>query len=416
MGKAKASSRKTNDLGSSGGPRSGCIRKRPKANTLRKFLTTMPGEHNLKTGVNIYEQLQSDSAVKNNKQQQPTINNKTYRPPPLIVTGNNNGVKDLLNVNGINKFNLKIISIGTKIFLENDDDFNKVHDALKSQAIEFFTHSTKGQKVLKVVLSGLPELPTKVIQDELALLNIYPTQISIMTTRKPNPHRALYLLHLNSNEMTLQDLNKVKAVYHTIVKWNKYKPNFRGPTQCRNCSMYGHGTQNCHRKPICNLCASSDHNQSNCPLRSLDKDSSPVYKCSYCARNNYTPINHRASDPNCPGRRAYTDSRKQSANHQNAKRQPIQSTESQPKKRTFIDAPAPVPLTSTFSNIVSNIQKDSNHARNDTDDKNGEHQSESLFSTSELLQIFTNAIGQIRNCRTKLDQIQVIASLISHAI
>lgn len=415
MGKSKGSSRKTNDLGSTGGPRSGSIRKRPKPNMLRKFLTVMPGEHNLKTGVNIFEQLQSDNAVRNNKQQQPTTS-KTYRPPPLIVTGNNNGVKDLLTANGINKFNLKIMSIGTKIFLENDDDFNKVHDALKSQAIEFFTHATKGQKILKVVLSGLPELPTKVIQDELALLNIIPTQISIMTTRKPNPHRALYLLHLHCNETTLQDLNKVKAVYHTIVKWNKYKPNFRGPTQCRNCSMYGHGTQNCHRKPICSMCASSDHNQSNCPLKNLDKESSPVYKCSYCASKNITPMNHRASDPNCPGRRAYTDLRKQSVNQQNAKRKPIQSVASQPNKLMFVNAPAPVPLTSTFSSIVSNIQKDNNHVRNDIDDKNGDHHSESLFSTSELLQIFTNAIGQIRNCRTKLDQIQVIASLISHAI
>lgn len=411
MGKTKTMSRKANDLGTSGGPKSAGVRRRPKVNALKKFLTSVPGEHNLKIGVNIYDQLHSDSAGKNCKQQSTT--SKTHRPPPVIITGNNNNVKDFLSVIGINKYNLKMISIGTKIFLEDDNDYNKVCSALKVKDVEFFTHSTKGQKALKVVLSGLPELPMDTIKEELAMLNIHPTQISRMTTRNQNPHRALYLLHLNNNEITLQDLSKVKAIHHTIVKWNKYKPRFRGPTQCRNCSMYGHGTQNCHRRPACNLCASNEHNQSDCPLKSLDKESSPVYKCSYCVKNNINPMNHRASDPTCPGRKVYTNSRQQqqAAQHQSTRSKSTQPNRVQPNKSVFTEAPPPAPLTQTYSSIVSN---NINHMEDDN--KNCNHSAESLFSTTELLQIFTNAIGQIRNCRTKLDQIQVIANLISHAI
>lgn len=112
-------------------------------------------------------------------------------------------------------------------------------------------------------------------------------------------------------------------------------------------------------------------------------------------------MNHRASDPICPGRKAYTDSRNRTVHHHNTKEKPTQSNRNQLNKNLFIDAPIPAPLTNTFSSIVSNTQIPiDNGVGADTDNViNSDNQSGSLFSTAELLRIFTNAIGQIKNCR-----------------
>lgn len=195
----------------------------------------------------------------------------------------------------------------------------------------------------------------------------------------------------------------------------KYRPSFKGPTICRNCSMFGHGTQHCHRKPSCSLCASSDHNQSICPLKILGKDTIPVFKCPYCTRNNFQPVNHRASDPSCPGRKAYADSRKQVISRQQKTKATEASKCHQTNNKVYMDAPLPAALTHTFSSVVSKkitqrIPEPANPtpATDNTD--------ENLFSTAELFQIFTNTIGEIRKCKTKLDQIQIIANLISYVI
>lgn len=234
-----------------------------------------------------------------------------------------------------------------------------------------------------------------------------------MKTKNPNPHRALYLIHLNGNETAFQDVQKIKSIYHTIVKWSKYNPGSRGPTQCRNCSMYGHGTQNCCRKSICTLCASTDHNQLSCSLKLLAKVASPVFKCSYCTQNNIQPSNHRASDINCPGRKIYMDLRKSSTTkYQKRKAQQQENHKNQSKRDRYVPAPSPPPLTQSYRNVLSN-SNEHQAQQNCTNDNNA---NEDLFSTADLFKIFSNAIQDIRNCRSKLDQIQVIANLINHVL
>lgn len=375
--------------------------KRLKSNTIQSFFASTQGGHNLKLTENIYNCLNVEPAQKS-KQQQPK-ENKLNKPPPLILTDKSCNINKILTENGVAKFNFKIMSIGTKVFLENDNDFNKICIYLKQNNVEHFSYTPKDKKVYKVVLSGLPEIPTETIQEELATLNIQPELIIQMKTRNPNPHRALYLLHFNGKDITLQNLQKIKAISHTIVKWSSFKPKIGGPTQCRNCTMYGHGTRNCHRRPSCTLCASNDHNQTNCPLNKLPPESSPLYKCSYCVANNYQSTNHRANDPNCPAKNVYLESRKNITTRQRNK----PSNQRQNQQKTTIPAPIPPPLTQSFRDVVTRDEK----PKMDTSTTN-----EDLFSTTELLQIFTNTIHQIRQCRTKLDQIQVITSLLNHVL
>lgn len=179
--------------------------------------------------------------------------------------------------------------------------------------------------------------------------------------------------------------------------------------------MYGHGTQNCHRRSSCTQCASSDHNQLACPLKQLAKDASPVFKCSYCTKNNIQPTNHRASDVNCPECKTYIDSRKSvSVQHQNSKAKQREPVKSQDKRTNYIPAPITTTTCTKFQKCSLYTNNDQQYHQNNPNKNN--NTDEDLFSTTELFKIFTNAIQDIKNCRTKLDQIQVMANLINHVL
>lgn len=411
MGRPKGRSKKPETLGSTENRRIAKRTKNTATNSIGRFFNSQANEHNLKLGVNIFDQLniiEKDNKQTNNKPGNQPKNQK--KPPPVVLTGKNTDIDKILKENGIENFNMKNISIGTKVFVNNDNDFEKISSYLQQNGIDYYSHGRKDQRICKVVITGLPEMSTKLIEEELANLNIHPLQVIQMKTLNPNPHRALYLIHLNGKETTFQDVQKIKSVHHTIIKWSKYKPRPRGPTQCRNCSMYGHGTQNCHRKPTCTLCASNEHNQMVCPLRQLPKDSSPVFKCSYCTINNIQPSNHRASDANCPGRKIYVNLRKSLPASQTNNKTNQQRHSYQYNRNQFAPAPAPPPLTQSYKNVLVNECHDDHYQQHDNSG------TQDLFSTAELFSIFTDAIQDIRNCRSKLDQIQVIAKLINHVL
>lgn len=385
--------------------------KRLNGRTLQSFF---PPQHNLKHDENIFKCLDNDTkkVYKNTTNEKAPKINKPYKPPPLILTDKSFKIDQFLACNEVTKYNIKLLSIGTKIFFENDNDLLKISNALKQANVEHFTYASKDIKTYKVVLAGLPEIPTEVINEELKSLNVHPCQIVQMTLKNPNPHRALYLVHLNGKENTFQDIQRIQAICHTLVKWSKYKPRARNVTQCRNCTMYGHGTRNCFRKPTCSLCASVDHSQQNCPLNNLSKDSTPVYKCSYCVSKNLQSINHRANDASCPGRKAYIDAREKASQRQRNNNNNNQPTSGQRKNHlSFTPAPNPPPLIRSFKDVVINSTVEETEITNRTGDVNND-----LFTTAELLKIFMKSAEELRNCKSKLDQIQVITNLLSHVV
>ena len=199
-------------------------------------------------------------------------------------------------------------------------------------------------------------------------------------------------------------------ICHTLVKWSKYKPRAKNVTQCRKCAMYGHGTQNCFRKQTCSLCASISHSQQNCPLNNLSKDSAPVYKCAYCVSKNLQAVNHRANDINCPGRKAYIDARENAS--QRHRSNVNKSTYVNRKNHfNFTPAPNPPPLTRSFNDVVANGGREEPINVNQTGNVNDD-----LFTTADLLKIFMKAAEELKNCKSKLDQIQVIASLLNYVV
>lgn len=375
-------------------------------------LFVMP-QHNLKQNTNIYDELLKPTRKDKAGQLPPPKPKKPKnisRPPP-IITDMSTKIDEVLKSLQIDKYQCKIMSIGTKVFLEKAEDHAKLYSSLKQSSIEHYTFSDRNSKPLKVVLSGLPCIPTDDVTEELKQLNITPINVYQMTTRTPNPHRALFLLHLKHDEVSMNDLNKINTICHTRVSWAPYRPSKRGPTQCNKCSMYGHGARNCGRKAVCFHCASNEHDTKTCPLKQdiSSHESNIVYKCHYCISHGLLPMNHRANDKSCPGRQRYVDIKQVS--NSSRRGAPVPTRQNLPKQHIGQhDLPRRVVQPGvSFSNVLTgNVTADNN--------TNGGSESESLFNTAELFNIFSKAINDMRKCKNKLDQLQVIASLLSHAV
>lgn len=71
---------------------------------------------------------------------------------------------------------------------------------------------------------------------------------------------------------------------HIIVKWAPYAPKFKGPTQCRSCTMYGHGAENCHRPKVCVYCAATEWIAKWTPLNHLRQSTTVQYSNAQAAR------------------------------------------------------------------------------------------------------------------------------------
>lgn len=70
------------------------------------------------------------------------------------------------------KYFVKFMTIGTKILLQNIDDYKTAIAALKSQNMQFFTHDIQADKAVKFVLSGVHETPIDEIKFALEENNI----------------------------------------------------------------------------------------------------------------------------------------------------------------------------------------------------------------------------------------------------
>lgn len=333
-----------------------------------------------------------------------TGNSAQKKPPPIIVTDEKyNKIELILKDTNIEKYCYKQITMGLKIFVDTKEDYNALLESLAERKIEFFTHRFSEEKIIKVVLYGLPKMEVSELKACFATeLNIRPLEIFLMKTKSENVHNTLYLVHLNKKEISFNDLLKIKAINHTIVNWMPYKYKRRGPTICNKCLMYGHGAQNCMRTPHCQLCA-GNHEMKNCGLSANNNTGTIVYKCFNCTKHNIQN-NHRANDIACPFREEFINMKNKTGNksnlpEQNAIQQPI-AKQQRP--------------TQHYRNTYTQEKSYADQLRNNSNQTN--HSDDELFSMSELLNIFKNAVSKIKQCKTKLDQITVIASLLEYAI
>lgn len=224
---------------------------------------------------------------------------KKVKFAPIVVTDMDANIHKLVTDLKLT-CDLKLTSVGKKIFPKSAEDKTKIIAALNKEKIHFFTHANSDNKTFKAVLRGLPEIDTAIIVDSLTTSHkITPTKVVMFNTKASS---KLYLCYFDSSTVNMKTLNTIKCVYYHIVSWQTYRPKNKSVTQCFRCTMYGHGISTCCRFAVCMLCG-NNHLTTECTV--IDKDTeNPTYKCFNCASAKLNH-EHKASDPNCPFRAKY---------------------------------------------------------------------------------------------------------------
>lgn len=222
---------------------------------------------------------------------------KIHKPPPIVID-KSVGFTDVIQFIG-KEYNYKRISIGTKVFSTDLIKYTDLIEKLKKTDYQYHTHKVKSRNTFKMILTGLPKVDVSLITSELnSMYGVEALSINEIVTKRTTPHDALYIVEFNRSIVKRQVLHKINFLNNVSIKWQNHNPKRKGPTQCNNCGMYGHGGENCSRKTTCLLCASLSHNTDKCGLN----NSLPGkhFKCFNCINNGYEDVNHKANDPICP--------------------------------------------------------------------------------------------------------------------
>lgn len=323
---------------------------------------------------------------------------KIKTPPIVVINKSLNEIKTfMLGLNIIN-FNLKYISMGIKVLCTSLDDFNKTIHALKAEKCEYYTHDVPSQQLTKFVLFGLPELSIDEVKAGLQTANVVYSDVKKMRTKYDNKNKALYLVYFPAKSTKLSELKTVKYVLNVVVSWKPYIPSKNGPTQCNNCQLHGHGSKNCNLPPRCSKCGGK-HETLNC---SIDTNQS-AYKCCLCGND------HSSRDKNCAKRINYIKMKLSNSTNKlksNANQQSITKKAQQYPPQNSYESEFPsmkIRQDRKFSDWFAESEQSSNN--------NFANNKESLLTPQQLLDLTLELMTDLKNCRSKMDQFQVITKL-----
>lgn len=356
-------------------------------------------------------------------------NTKAHIPPIVLLDMKLHTIHSTMQSLKVEKtkYFVKFMSIGTKLTLTNIVDYKKTRDYLTATKKHFFTHDIPEDKTQKFVLSGLYDMDTDTVKQQLIDADVHCIEVKRMKTK--NANSCLFLVYFADKAINLDTLKQTRAIGNVIVKWARYITTKNGPTQCNKCQIYGHGSKNCNLPPRCLFCGGK-HSKNDC-IHADGNDFTP--RCCLCNGN------HNANAAECPSRLNYMQMRsststatkrhqlitKQPANSvtrqqnpafTNASFPPIKQTQEraqnawtslfQPPTAAAASGPISRPATTATlpsmpQSLLSGAQTPAPHPSNSE-----------LFTMDELLQISSELITNLAKCTNKIEQFQVISQLV----
>lgn len=350
-------------------------------------------------------------------------NGKEKIPLVTITETNIPTVQGMALKAGVSMFNVKRTSTGVNVFMYTTQDHTKLVSYLKQQKANFFTYVRDEDRTTKVVLAGLPDLNIEVVAEALKEVEVVPKDIRKMTLKKKrHEDHALYLLYFNKGSVQLNALRRIKSVYRCIVEWDFYSTKTKGPVQCRNCQMFGHGSTQCFRQPRCVKCGNV-HKTVDCPLTISREDKSiqlPKEKlsCVNCGQQ------HTANFHQCVKRQEFINARDhqlRKSRLQRSRREEFQfRQEDFPQSGTLGELPqrSHNHRTPLYSNVLSHREAPANRLQFKQHQTHRYHHdtpsNHDLFSPEEIVDIVTDVFSRLSTCTTKQQQLKVIFEITAH--
>jgi hypothetical protein len=356
------------------------------------------------------------------------IKTKRERVPTITIKWTIPLVRSELSRSSINSANflLKQINGATVVKLSNLKDYEIFLKRCIDHQVPHFTHTVDNKKPLRIVLLGLPNMPAEEVKEALAENNVFPDEIKPMkvTNARLLEHNN-FVLHFPKGSVAIGHLREIKHINNVIVKWVYYDAKRYGPTQCRRCQAWGHGSSNCHLQPACVKCAGA-HETSACPVSAKGaKVPDDKLKCINCDQP------HAASFTECPTRIGYILSRPV----KKSQTKPVPAYGTRPNNNQRYSAPQQQPNQwpvmphqqhhhqlpqqlqrnqhkPPFNTVVSNtnvINSNQNYTVHPSID-------ETPLSANEALQIFQQIIPIISSGKSRSEQLIMIFELATQYI
>lgn len=323
--------------------------------------------------------------------------NSTDRTP--IITVLNISIKELTSKiasslsHVSNSSRYKLTQFGIKVYTSTVDHFKQLRSFLIEQNINFFSHPLREERTKKFTLYGLHDMNTDDVTNLLKDNNISPSNVAKLNIRKRRyDDQTIYLLYFPfSSNMTIEKLRTVKYIEHVVVRFEEYSIHKTGVTQCANCLNFSHGARNCYLPPRCIKCGES-HKSSVCnknlqPNDPKSKIPKSLVKCANCQGP------HTANFSKCPARIKYLEVRELARNQNSKTNRNIRQQNHNSNAQQF---------SSNRKSILSSNSWAKTVQRSISND---------LFSPTECYEIFKTFMNEISKCKSKLEQINVIARL-----
>jgi hypothetical protein len=330
------------------------------------------------------------------------------------------------------QYQLKMTSIGIVVKLTTIKNYESFLKRCAELKISYFTHAVESTKPVRIVLLGLPEMPIGEIKEDLLQRGVVPDDIKMMKIKNVRyGDQANYILYFKKGQTTTNHLRQhVKAVNSIIVRWAYYDTKRHGPTQCRRCQMWGHGSSNCQLPANCVKCA-GQHDSASCNVSSRgSKVPEDQLKCVNCGNK------HSANFGGCVSRKQYEQTRpakRAVTNNQRPQRRPAfditkmnfpalsqhgaannssfrsNSMYVNPSQSYRDQTAGNFNFSKTNQNITNFKLNDINSQRSDSQPTGG---SKDKFSAEELMSIMCDAIECFRQCETRADQIKFMCQML----
>jgi hypothetical protein len=330
------------------------------------------------------------------------------------------------------EYQIKMTSIGIVVKLATMKSYESFSKRCIVMSIPHFTHAVESSKPVRIVLLGLPEMPIDDIKTDLFKHGIIAEDIKTMSIRNARyGDQANYVLYFKKGQITINHLRQqVKAVNNVIVRWAYYDNKRHGPTQCRRCQMWGHGSSNCHLPANCVKCAGA-HDSAACDVSSKGtKVPEDKLKCVNCGNK------HTANYRGCECKKQYEKTRPirraAAANQRSQRRPPFDinqisfpalSQQGATNNSNFRGNSMYLNSNQSYRDRVAgnfnnfNTKNNFNIHNPNNDNSQNRHSppsggTEKLFSAEELSEIMIDVIESFRNCKTRADQLKVIARIV----
>ena len=327
---------------------------------------------------------------------EPEISLPKNMPPITALKTSTDTLFGIMKDHKIDKFSVRKISIGHKIFCENMADCEKLLAELKSRKLEHFSYTPKHSRPLKAILSGLDRMDPAKLKEGLNQLGLQCVDVKLIhRSSELSREIILYLVYFKKGTTSVKLLREhFSNLNHVRVKWDYQSKKANRITQCYNCQMFGHGSSNCNVKTFCSICA-GPHATANCDATSV--------KCVNCGGP------HKSTDINCPNRAKYSELRNRYSRNTSRNRSPYQPNLQVNSNQIFCDSSHSNNRASGFHSTYANAVRYGTN--NNANNISLELSSNDLFSLNELKALTLELIENLRNCKSKTEQFNVITNL-----